>query len=901
MELPSRPQGGNVGTPSPSKQEQVVPEDEDDLEKANLAARYNPTLASILYIFGSSQVGVGSDQFALELDDNSQDQYTNKRVYTHLNILHQLFIVAEHPQSSLLGKLWSLTVAMVTLSSVVIFIIESMPEMQYIPKTCTSPVCNQDPLLCPGRIMCAPQTKSQILFAEENCIYFFLVDYFVRVLLVGMVPSHIASVAPEPKTGSEESVLDNVVMGVWTREKALGYHVDDLDPARAIAFDLSLKIVQSRLVAMNDKVCMWMELADATAEKNSPLQSLIVYLARPMTETNYHPAQDPVFAWWRQILLYVFKLMNLVDFLAVLPWFLNFLPDGGGPSFSVVRVLRLARVLRVLKLGKGFKGMVILFETVRDSGPALAILGFFSLIGVVLLGTIQYFCEGGTFDFIDKTTGPEYYRVDKTGLGQEQTPYDSIPASMYWVVITSTTVGFGDLFPTTYWGRLIAIIAAYGGMFTFALPISVIGHNFERIYDVAQGHLSQGVVFSICELMSDESDVTQLIRSSEFERSSAQKRMLSIIQLATKKLVAVFILAKNLLSSSRMSHFIGILKELHIGVYLEALIFLEEERLVKVKPDLERSIDPEVFTRGDDEVPGDTGNQFWRSRDLLLSLGMLHNIRSADPSLQIIFSGDGQPIESLGTAEVLAEGGDKLSEEDKEKRQRYKTEMSKLDAQLNIALAALEDYLSTFASPSSSSLTPSQSSSDLHQQISATQSRLQQRHAEEMRQIEEDRSRRTMTFIQEVGNREKKQTEKMLLDPSRFLVREAARMQPLKERCTPSGGSIKTASDLYTLKAMLENRLAEEVGLGGTLSQGPAFVSGLGSTDTSPPATPMSFSSSPSQFSSRARSPVLARGKYRALSPNTPDRMPNPNPPAANASPPPGGSTSSGSTNSSQR
>jgi hypothetical protein len=237
-------------------------------------------------------------------------------------------------------------------------------------------------------------------------------------------------------------------------------------------------------------------------------------------------------------------------------------------------------------------------------------------------------------------------------------------------------------------------------------------------------------------------------------------------------------------------------------------------------------------------------------------------------------------------------------------------EMSKLDAQLNIALAALEDCLSTFTSPSSSSssssLPPSQSASDLHQQISATQSRLQARHAEELRLIEEDRSRRTMTFIQEVGNREKRETEKLLLDPSRFLVREAARMQPLMERCAPSGGGIKTASNLQTLKARLENRLEEDVGLGGTLPQRPAFLPGMGASDASPPATPMSFASSASQLSTRARSPVLARGKYRTLSsPNSPDRMPQirppPSPSGTGVPPTGGGSTSSGSTNSSQR
>ena len=54
---------------------------------------------------------------------------------------------------------------------------------------------------------------------------------------------------------------------------------------------------------------------------------------------------------------------------------------------------------------------------------------------------------------------------------------------MYWVVVCITTVGFGDMFPTTPWGRVVACIAMYSGVLVLALPISVMGSTFTREYE----------------------------------------------------------------------------------------------------------------------------------------------------------------------------------------------------------------------------------------------------------------------------------------------------------------------------------------------------------------------------------------------------------------------------------
>ena len=95
---------------------------------------------------------------------------------------------------------------------------------------------------------------------------------------------------------------------------------------------------------------------------------------------------------------YILQWMNIVDLIAIIPFFLQI--SGGsasGSTLSIVRVLRLARILRVLKLGKGSKGLQVLLATMVSSLPALVILGFFSMIGFILMGSLEYFFEGGDF------------------------------------------------------------------------------------------------------------------------------------------------------------------------------------------------------------------------------------------------------------------------------------------------------------------------------------------------------------------------------------------------------------------------------------------------------------------------------------------------------------------------
>lgn len=151
----------------------------------------------------------------------------------------------------------------------------------------------------------------------------------------------------------------------------------------------------------------------------------------------------------RRTRLYALSFFGVVDLLAVLPtWASLVIP--GGQALAVVRILRVLRIFRILKLAQYVVEARVLGEALRASRFKITVFVFTVLAIVVIVGSLMYLIEG-----------PE-------------SGFTSIPAGMYWAVVTLTTVGFGDITPRTALGQFLATAVMIVGYGIIAVPTGIL-------------------------------------------------------------------------------------------------------------------------------------------------------------------------------------------------------------------------------------------------------------------------------------------------------------------------------------------------------------------------------------------------------------------------------------------
>lgn len=154
---------------------------------------------------------------------------------------------------------------------------------------------------------------------------------------------------------------------------------------------------------------------------------------------------------WR----YVFSLLGLIDLLAIIPGYLS-LFYAGTQSLLVFRALRLLRIFRIFKLSHFLSEMQFLGVAIKGSLRKISIFMLVVLTLVVIMGSIMYLVEGG-----------------KNG-------FSSILDSIYWAIVTITTVGYGDISPATPLGKFIASAIMLIGYAIIAVPTGIITNEMAQ-------------------------------------------------------------------------------------------------------------------------------------------------------------------------------------------------------------------------------------------------------------------------------------------------------------------------------------------------------------------------------------------------------------------------------------
>jgi len=148
---------------------------------------------------------------------------------------------------------------------------------------------------------------------------------------------------------------------------------------------------------------------------------------------------------WR----YARSYYGLVDLLAILPSYLSlFIP--GGHYLIVIRILRVLRVFRILKVVQYVRETNLLLRALRSSRRKIAVFLFAVFTLVVIFGSLMYLIEG------------------------EANGFTSIPRSIYWAIVTMTTVGYGDISPQTPLGQAVASIIMIIGYGIIAVPTGIV-------------------------------------------------------------------------------------------------------------------------------------------------------------------------------------------------------------------------------------------------------------------------------------------------------------------------------------------------------------------------------------------------------------------------------------------
>ncbi|MBN2807909.1 MAG: ion transporter [Deltaproteobacteria bacterium] len=183
-------------------------------------------------------------------------------------------------------------------------------------------------------------------------------------------------------------------------------------------------------------------------------------------------------------LRYAVSFFGIVDLLAILPTYVGFMVPGG-KSLMTIRLLRVLRIFRVLKLSQYLSEARLLMTALKASRRKISVFLLAVVAIVVIIGSVMYIIEGDAHGFSD------------------------IPTSIYWAIVTLTTVGYGDISPQTPLGKALASLVMIMGYGIIAVPTGIVGAEIAQVGKrppttkvcracAAQGHDSDAVYCKFC-------------------------------------------------------------------------------------------------------------------------------------------------------------------------------------------------------------------------------------------------------------------------------------------------------------------------------------------------------------------------------------------------------------------
>lgn len=191
-------------------------------------------------------------------------------------------------------------------------------------------------------------------------------------------------------------------------------------------------------------------------------------------------------------LRWAFSPLALIDLIAILPFYLFLLLPASAESLLLLRVFRALRLLRIFKLTRYSPALNVLLTVVRKELPVLLVAASILFIMVIVSSWGMYLLERGA--------QPE--------------AFGSIPQTMWWSVITLTTVGYGDVVPVTHLGKVLAGILSLFGIGMLALPAAIMAAGFSRELHGRSKAYQRAVEMALADghLSAHESEQLEILR-----------------------------------------------------------------------------------------------------------------------------------------------------------------------------------------------------------------------------------------------------------------------------------------------------------------------------------------------------------------------------------------------------
>ncbi|KZV71563.1 voltage-gated potassium channel [Peniophora sp. CONT] len=259
---------------------------------------------------------------------------------------------------------------------------------------------------------------------------------------------------------------------VWKRNLfSLLEHPTSSPAAFVVHIFITGLILISALVTILETVPEFHEISSATwfgLETSLVALFTIEYIARCV-------------AWslsWRTLAQWVGSFFGIIDLLAIVPYYIEIALHQDTSSlfrFSILRTFRLLRVFKAFRYNNVLLLTIeVMFLSFRRSQHALLALGFFVGMVLIVFSTLLYFIERGTWD----ENLDAFINADG-----DVSQFASIPAAGWFVLVTITTVGYGEITPRSFLGRLITLPLLVFGLLLIALPSFVLGREFSIVWN----------------------------------------------------------------------------------------------------------------------------------------------------------------------------------------------------------------------------------------------------------------------------------------------------------------------------------------------------------------------------------------------------------------------------------